>query len=43
MASPIDVASVFASFVQMLPYILLIALLPTLIKSVVEAFRSFRA
>ncbi|CCG27827.1 hypothetical protein [Alphaspiravirus yamagawaense] len=43
MASPVDLAALFGQLVGILPWIMVIALLPVLIKSIVEAIREFRA
>lgn len=38
-----DVTAILASFVHLLPWIMVILLLPTLIKEIVSAIREFRA
>jgi len=39
MASPVDITAVFNQLIQILPWLLLLMLLPTLIRSVVEAVK----
>jgi len=43
MASPIDLQAVFGQFLQIIPWIMVIALLPTLLRSIIEAIKEFRA
>jgi len=43
MASPVDIQTLFAQFLQIIPWIMVIALLPVLLKSIVEAIKEFRA
>ena len=42
MSSPLDLAALFGQLIQLLPWIMVIALLPVLIKSIVEAIKEFR-
>ena len=43
MASPIDIQTIFGQFLQIIPWIMVIALLPVLLKSIIEAIKEFRA
>jgi len=42
MASPIDLQAVFGQFLQIIPWVMVIALLPVILKSIVEAIKEFR-
>jgi len=42
MASPVDLQTVFGQFLQIIPWIMVIALLPVILKSIVEAIKEFR-
>jgi len=43
MSSPVDMTVIFNQFVQILPWLMLLALLPTILKSLAETIKEFRA
>jgi len=43
MASPVDISALFGQFLQIIPWVMVVALLPVLLKSIVEAVKEFRA
>ena len=42
MASPVDLQTVFGQFLQIIPWIMVIALLPVILRSIVDAIKQFK-